>query len=48
MILKSTPPIPDEQNDMCRVPFACHPAEPAKVLESWHSLVHCLICGQPV
>jgi hypothetical protein len=41
-------PVPDEPNDMRRVDFRCHPAEPAKVLESWTEPVHCLICGQAV
>ncbi len=40
------PPVPDEPNDMRRVDFACHPAEPAKVLESWDAAVHCLMCGR--
>lgn len=40
------PPVPDEPNDMRRVDFDCHPAEPVKVLESWDGPVHCLMCGQ--
>jgi hypothetical protein len=39
------PPVPDEPNDMRRVDFACHPAEPVKVLDAWTDQVHCLICG---
>ena len=40
------PAVPDEPNDMRRVEFACHPAEPVKVLEDWSRHVHCLLCGQ--
>jgi hypothetical protein len=40
------PPVPDEPNDMRRVDFSCHPAEPVKVLEDWDGAVHCLFCGQ--
>jgi hypothetical protein len=36
-----------ESDDMRRVDFACHPAEPVKVLEDWTQPVHCLICGRP-
>ncbi len=42
------PPVPDEPNDMRRVDFACHPAEPVKVPESWDGRIHCLLCGQLV
>jgi hypothetical protein len=37
----------DETDDMRRVDFACHPAEPVKVLDDWDGPVHCLICGEP-
>jgi len=40
------PAVPDEPNDMRRVEFACHQAEPVKVLEDWSGPVHCLLCGQ--
>ena len=36
-----------EEDDMCRVDFACHPAEPVKVFDDWSRAVHCLICGAP-
>ncbi len=36
-----------EPNDMRRIDFACHSAEPAKVLDDWDGQVHCLICGRP-
>lgn len=36
-----------EADDMKRVDFACHPAEPVKVLDDWDGQVHCLICGGP-
>jgi len=36
-----------EDDDMRRVDFACHPAEPLKVLEEWERPVLCLICGTP-
>lgn len=39
------PPALDEQDDMHRVDFRCHPDEPVKVLEDWTRPVHCLICG---
>lgn len=48
----SNAPIPEpegmgaEQSDMRRVDFACHPAEPVKVLDDWEGQVHCLICGE--
>jgi len=42
----AVPPVPDEPNDMRRVDFECHPAEPVKVLEDWAGPVHCLLCGQ--
>lgn len=36
-----------EEDDMRRVDFPCHPAEPIKVLDDWDGPVHCLMCGQP-
>jgi hypothetical protein len=36
----------EEADDMRSVVFACHPAEPVKVLDEWQRNVHCLICGQ--
>lgn len=36
-----------EEDDMRRVDFSCHPAEPVKVLDDWDGAVHCLMCGQP-
>lgn len=39
------PPTLDEEDDMRRVNFPCHPEEPVKVLENWDRAVHCLICG---
>jgi hypothetical protein len=38
----------DDPDDMRRVDFTCHPAEPVKVLDDWDRPVHCLICGEPV
>ncbi len=35
-----------EPNDMRRVDFSCHPAEPAKVDEARTGPVHCLCCGE--
>ncbi len=35
-----------EEDDMRRVDFECHPAEPVKVLEEWDRAVHCLMCAQ--
>ncbi len=35
-----------ESDDMKRVDFECHPAEPLKVLDDWSNSVHCLICGE--
>jgi hypothetical protein len=37
----------DEPDDMRRIDFTCHPAEPVKVLDEWDRPVHCLICGEP-
>ena len=34
-----------EADDMRRVDFLCHPAEPLKVRDDWDEQVHCLICG---
>jgi hypothetical protein len=34
-----------ESNDMRRVDFRCHPADPLKVIEEWDQEIHCLICG---
>lgn len=42
----TTPSTPDEQDDMKRVDFPCHPEEPIKVLDDWDRAVHCLICGE--
>lgn len=39
------PPTLDEQDDMRRVDFPCHPQEPVKVLDDWVRVVHCLLCG---
>jgi len=36
-----------EADDMRRVDFLCHPAEPIKVFDEWDRQVHCLICGEP-
>lgn len=36
-----------EADNMTRVDFACHPAEPIKVLDDWDGQTHCLICGKP-
>jgi hypothetical protein len=36
-----------EGEDMRRVEFSCHPAEPVKVLDHWDEPVHCLLCGKP-
>ena len=36
-----------EADDMKRVDFECHPAQPVKVLGDWDGQVHCLICGKP-
>lgn len=43
---RSSRPGLTEQNDMRRVDFPCHPAEPIKVLEDWTAPVHCIVCGQ--
>jgi DNA-directed RNA polymerase subunit RPC12/RpoP len=43
---RNRPPL-TESDDMRRVDFACHAAEPVKVLEDWSETVHCLVCGQP-
>lgn len=43
---RAVPAVPDEPSDMRRVDFACHPAEPVKVAESWTGVVHCLLCGR--
>lgn len=41
-----SPPAPlHEPEDMRLVTPVCHPTEPIKVLESWVSPVHCLVCG---
>jgi DNA-directed RNA polymerase subunit RPC12/RpoP len=42
---RNRPPL-TEPDDMRRVDFACHPAEPVKVLDDWTEPVHCLVCGQ--
>ena len=38
----------DERDDMRRIDFPCHSAEPVKVLDDWSGEVHCLICGLAV
>jgi hypothetical protein len=35
----------NEENDMRRVDFGCHPSEPVKVLGDWTGPVHCIVCG---
>jgi hypothetical protein len=45
---RPVPPVPDEPNDMRRIDFQCHTAEPMKVLEDWDGPLHCLICGTAV
>ena len=42
-----TAPELSEVDDMRRVEFGCHPAEPVKVLDEWTGAVHCLVCGEP-
>jgi hypothetical protein len=42
---RNRPPL-TEPDDMRRIDFVCHPAEPVKVLEDWSGPVHCLVCGQ--
>lgn len=42
---RNRPPL-TEPDDMRRVDFECHPAEPVKVFENWSEPVHCLVCGQ--
>ena len=37
--------MPPESNDMRRVDFGCHPADPLKVVDEWNQAIHCLICG---
>jgi len=44
---EKSPPL-DEQEDMRRVDFSCHPGEPVKVLEDWARPVRCPICGDVV
>lgn len=34
-----------ETDDMVRIDFPCHPAEPVKIDETWESDVACLVCG---
>jgi hypothetical protein len=41
------PPTLIEPDDMRRVDFACHPADPAKVSEDFSGEVHCRICNAP-
>jgi hypothetical protein len=46
---RTEPPEPlalTEPDDMRRVDFACHPAEPVKVLDDWGHDVHCIVCGK--
>jgi hypothetical protein len=45
--LPSEPSDFTEADDMRRVDFICHPAEPLKVLDDWSGPVLCLICGTP-
>jgi Zn ribbon nucleic-acid-binding protein len=40
------PPPLTEPDDMRRVDFACHPAEPVKVLDDWVPQVNCIVCGK--
>jgi hypothetical protein len=35
-----------EDDDMLRVEFNCHPTEPVKVLDEWDEPVRCLLCGK--
>jgi hypothetical protein len=42
---RNRPPL-TEPDDMRRVDFPCHPAEPVKVRDDWTDPVHCLVCGQ--
>lgn len=39
------PDLDDVVDDMRRVDFACHPAEPVKVANNWDRPVTCLVCG---
>lgn len=43
----TTDPTLTESDDMRRVEFDCHPAEPLKILEDWRGDVLCLVCGTP-
>jgi DNA-directed RNA polymerase subunit RPC12/RpoP len=36
-----------EADDMTRIDFPCHPAEPLKVQDDRRKALHCLICGRP-
>jgi DNA-directed RNA polymerase subunit RPC12/RpoP len=36
-----------ESDDMTRVDFECHPAEPVKIVDDWEKPVRCLVCGEP-
>jgi len=45
---REEPPPLTEADDMRRVDFPCHPAEPVKVDEDWNRVVHCLICGAQI
>jgi hypothetical protein len=40
------PPPLSEPDDMRRVEFACHPAEPIKVVDTWSHQVHCIVCDE--
>lgn len=37
-----------EPDDMSRIDFPCHPAEPLKVRDGWRKTLRCLICGTPL
>lgn len=41
------PAPPAEPTDMVIISSPCHPWEPIKVLENWHTSLHCLVCGDP-
>ncbi|MGI8799184.1 MAG: hypothetical protein ACR2GE_07830 [Pseudonocardia sp.] len=35
-----------EADDMQRIDFECHAANPVKVLDEWDGAVHCLLCAE--
>jgi hypothetical protein len=37
-----------EIDDMTRIDFPCHPAEPLKVRDGWRQALRCLICRTPL